>query len=60
MNKLEIFTILLLAYTAVDISVADSIQGNSVPLTTVNIRSVAAKGAFFGIISLNFNSKCLF
>jgi len=57
MFKLEIFTILLLAYTANDFTVADSIQGNSVPLTNVNIKSVAAKGVFFGLVNLSFNSK---
>ncbi|KAL7021482.1 hypothetical protein ACKWTF_011889 [Chironomus riparius] len=57
MYKLGFFTILLLVCAANDNNAADNIQGNSVPLANVNIKSVAAKGVFFGLMNLSFNSK---
>ncbi|KAL7021481.1 hypothetical protein ACKWTF_011889 [Chironomus riparius] len=55
MYKLGFFTILLLVCAANDNNAADNIQGNSVPLANVNIKSVAAKGVFFGLMNLSFN-----
>lgn len=57
MYKLVFFTILLLACTANDYSAADSTQASSVPLANVNIKSVAAKGVFIGVMNISFNSK---
>ena len=59
MYKLGFFTILLLACAANDNIAADNIQGNSVPLANVNIKSVAAKGVFLGLMNLSFNSMYL-
>lgn len=57
MNKLEIFTIILVACAAINYAYANNLQGNAVPITNVNIKSVETRGSFLGFINFHFNSE---